>query len=200
MCCVAKTRCYTNTIRMTIICVGPYIFIITKPFRCRTMPRHKIDENPEGTILGLFKSGSGVSQIQRQLNRDNFDVTRMTITNVINKHGKEQKIAIWNKKKHVVYRRYQKAIPDAVKKIRTMILKTNPANKRDIVNELGLSIVTIYHVIKHPLICRVAKKPNVNHLTQTKVEKRRKTSWRLYRILNAETGQNILQLTWQCLI
>ena len=200
MCFVAKTRCDTNTIRITIICVGPYIFIITKPFRCSTMPRHKIDEKPEGTILCLLKSGSGVTQIQRRHNRDNVDVTRMTITNVINKHGKEQKIAIWNKKKHVVYRRYQKAIPDVVKKIRTMILKTNPDNKLDIVNKLGLRIVTINHVIKHPLICRVAKKSNVHHLTQTKVEKRRKTSWRLYRILNAETGHNILQLTWQCLI
>ena len=158
MCFVAKTRCDTNTIRITIICVGPYIFIITKPFWCSTMPRHKIDEKTEGTILCLLKSGSGVTQIQRRNNRDNVDVTRMTITNVINKHGKEQKIAIWNKKKHVVYRRYQKAIPDVVKKIRTMILKTNPDNKLDIVNKLGLSIVTINHVIKHPLICRVAKK------------------------------------------
>ena len=84
----------TNKISMTIICVGPYIFIITKPFRCSTMPRHKIDEKTEGTILCLLKSGSGVTQIQRRHNRDNFDVTRMTITNVINKHGKEQKNAI----------------------------------------------------------------------------------------------------------
>ena len=91
MCFVAKTRCDTNTIRMTIICVGPYIFIITKPLRCSTMPTHKIDEKTEGTILCLWKSGSGVTQIQRRHNRDNFDVTRMTITNVINKHGKEQK-------------------------------------------------------------------------------------------------------------
>ena len=146
MCFVAKTRCDTNTIRMTIICVGPYIFIITKLVRCSTMPRHKIDEKPEGTILCLLKSGSGVTQIQRRHNRDNFDVTRMTITNVINQHGKEQKIAIWNKKNHVVYRRYQKTIPDVVKKIRTMILKTNPDKKLDIVNKLGLSIVT--HPVK----------------------------------------------------
>ena len=94
MCFVAKTRRDTNTIRITIICVGPYIFIITKPFRCSTVPRHKIDEKTEGTILCLLKSGSGVTQIQKRHNRDNFDVTRMTITNVINKHGKEQKIAI----------------------------------------------------------------------------------------------------------
>ena len=55
------------------------------------MPRHKIDEKTEGTIVCLLKSGSGVTQIQRRHNRDNFDVTRMTITNVINKHGKEKK-------------------------------------------------------------------------------------------------------------
>ena len=71
----------------------------------------------------------------------------------------------------MVYRRYQKAIPDVGKKIRTMILKTNPDNKLDIVNKLGLSLVTKNHVIKHPLICRVAKKPNVFHLTHTKDEK-----------------------------
>ena len=99
MCFVAKTRCDTNTIRMTITCVGPYIFIITKPFRCSTMPRHRIDEKPEGTILCLLKSGSDVTQIQIQLNRNNFYVTRMTITNVINEHGKEQNISILNKKK-----------------------------------------------------------------------------------------------------
>ena len=63
------------------------------------MQRHKIDEKPEGTILCLLKSGSGVRQIQRQLNRDNFDVTRITITKVINEHGKEQKNAVLNKKK-----------------------------------------------------------------------------------------------------
>ena len=100
----------------------------------------------------------------------------------------------------MVNRRYPKAIPDVVKKIRTTILKINQANERDIVNKLGLSIVNINHVIKHTLICRVTKKPNVHHLTQAKVEKRRKRSWRMYMILNAETGQNILQLTWQCLI
>ena len=55
------------------------------------MPRHKINEKPEVTILCLLKSGSGVTQIQIQFNRDNFDATRMTITNVINEHGKEQK-------------------------------------------------------------------------------------------------------------
>ena len=81
-----------------------------------------------------------------------------------------------------------------------MILKTNTANKRDIVNKLGLSIVTINHVITPTLKCRVTKKPNFHHLTQAKVEKRRKRSWRLCMLLNAETGQNILQLTWQCLI
>ena len=96
--------------------------------------------------------------------------------------------------------RYQKAISDVVKKIRTMIFKINPANKRDIVNKLGLSIGTMNHDIKHILICRVTKKTNVHHLTQAKVEKRRKRSWRLCMILNAETGQNILQLTWQWFI
>ena len=76
---------------MTIICAGPYIFIITKPFRYSTMPRHKIDEKPKGTILCLLKSGSGVAQIHKQVNINNVDVTRMTITNVIKEHGKEQK-------------------------------------------------------------------------------------------------------------
>ena len=59
---------------------------------------HKIDKKPEGTILCLLKSGSGVSQIQRQLNRDNFDVIRMTITNVVNEHEKEQKMQFEQKK------------------------------------------------------------------------------------------------------
>ena len=147
MCRVDKTMCDINRIRMTILSMGFYIFIITKPFRCPTMPRDKIDEKPEGTILCLLKSGSGVTQIQRKLNRDNFDVTRRTITN-IKSTNMEKNIAILNKKKHVVNRRYPKAIPDVVKKIRTMIFKTDPANKRDIVNKLGLSIVTIIHVIK----------------------------------------------------
>ena len=91
--------------------MGPYIFIITNPFRYSTVPRHEIDEKPEGTILCLLKSGSGVTQIQRQLNIDNFGAIQMTITYVINEHGKEQKNAIWNKKKHVVNRRYPTAIP-----------------------------------------------------------------------------------------
>ena len=51
-----------------------------------------------------------------------------------------------------------------------------------------------------PSYLELRKKPDVHHLTQINVEKRRKISWRLYRILNSETGQNILQLTWQCLI
>ena len=100
----------------------------------------------------------------------------------------------------MVYRRYPKTIPDVVKKIRTMILKINPANKHDIVNKLGLSKVTINHIIKHTLKRQVTKKPNVHHITQAKVEKRRKRTWWLHMILNAETGQNLLQLTWQCFI
>ena len=40
----------------------------------------------------------------------------------------------------MVNTRYPKAAPDVVKKIRTMILKTNPATEGDIVNKLGLSI------------------------------------------------------------
>ena len=55
------------------------------------MPRHQIDEKPEGTIFWLLKSGSGVTQVQRRLNRDDFDFTRMTITYAINEHGKEHK-------------------------------------------------------------------------------------------------------------
>ena len=77
----------------------------------------------EGTILCLLKSGSNVTQIQRQHNRNNVDVTRMTITNVSNGHEKERKHTILNKKNHMLNRRYPKATPDVVKKIRTMILK-----------------------------------------------------------------------------
>ena len=94
------------------------------------MPRHKIDEKLEGTILYLLRSGLGVTQIQRRLNRDGFDVNRMTIYRVKNGHGKERKSAILNKKKHVVHRRRTKATPDVVKKIWTMIFKANPATQR----------------------------------------------------------------------
>ena len=60
-----------------------------------------------------------------------------------------------NKKKTlVVNRRYPQASLDVVKKIRTMILKTNPAFKRDIANKLRLSIGTIYNVIKQTIKCR----------------------------------------------
>ena len=48
------------------------------------------------------------------------------------KENKEN--AISNKKKDVVCRRYSKANPDLVKKIRIVIFKPNPATKRDIVN------------------------------------------------------------------
>ena len=71
---------------------GPLYFLITKPSPCSTKPRHKIDEKLEGTILCLLKSGLDVTQIRRQLNRDNFDVTRMNITNVSNGHEKEREI------------------------------------------------------------------------------------------------------------
>ena len=58
--------------------LSPYIFIIANPFQCSTILRHTNDENPEGTVFCLFKSGSGVTQIQRPLNRDDFDVSRIT--------------------------------------------------------------------------------------------------------------------------
>ena len=62
------------------------------------------------------------------------------------------------RKKHVVCRRYSKASPDVVKKIRIMIFKTNPATKRDIANRLGLSLATFNHVTKFSIKCRVKKK------------------------------------------
>ena len=61
------------------------------PFPCSTIPKHKIDDKLEGTILGLFKSGSDVTQIRRKLDRDNFEVTRITFIDVSNGHGKERK-------------------------------------------------------------------------------------------------------------
>ena len=114
--------------------LSPYIFIIANPFQCSTILRHTNDENPEGTVFCLFKSGSGVTQIQRPLNRDDFDVSRMTTHYVKVRKRKTKQNTISNKKKHVVCRRYSKAPPDVVKKIRIMIFKTNPATKRDIVN------------------------------------------------------------------
>ena len=86
--------------------------------------------------------------------------------------------------------RYQKAIPDVVKKIRTMIFKTDPATKRDIANLLELNRGSINHVIKHIIKCRVKKKPKVHQHTQATVEKRRERSWRLNLILNARKSRN----------
>ena len=45
--------------------------------------------------------------------------------------------------------------PDVVKTNRTMIMKTNPATKRDIANKVGLSIGTIDNVIKHTINCQI---------------------------------------------
>ena len=58
--------------------LGPYIFIIAGPFQCSTILSHTNDGKPEGTVFCLLKSGSGVTQIQRHLNRDDFDVSQMT--------------------------------------------------------------------------------------------------------------------------
>ena len=80
------------------------------------------------------------------------------------------------RKKHVICRRYSKASPDVVKKIRIMIFKTNPATKRDIVNKLGLSLATFNHVTKFTIKCRVKKNPKVHQLTQANVGKRRERS------------------------
>ena len=112
---------------------------------------------PEGTTFCLLKSGSGVSQIQRHHNRDEFDISRMTTYYVKNRNRKQRKYAILNKKKHVVCRRYPQD-PDVVKKIRTMIFKTDPATKRGIANLLELNRGSINHVIKHIIKCRVKKK------------------------------------------
>ena len=134
-----------------MICMGPYIFIIAKPFPCSTKPSHKVDEKLEGAIFCLLKSGSDVTQIQRQLNRDNFNVTRMTITNVRNGHEKERKNTVLNMKKNTCLIEDIPRLLDVVKKIRTMILKANKATKCEIVNKLGLSIRTINNVIKHTI-------------------------------------------------
>ena len=71
--------------------MGHYIFIIASPFQCSTILRHTNDGKPEGTISGLFKSGSGVTQIQRHLNRNDFDVSRMTTHYVIKQKRKTKK-------------------------------------------------------------------------------------------------------------
>ena len=86
-------------------------------------------------ILCLLKSGSGVIQIQRQLNRNDFDVKRMTINNSNNGHGKEVKSVISNKKNTCFMGDIPRATPDMVRKIRTMILKANQSTKRDITNK-----------------------------------------------------------------
>ena len=70
----------------------------------------------------------------------------------------------------MVCRRYSKVAPDVVKKIRTIIFKTNPATQREIANKLGVSQGTVYHVIKHNLKCRLRKKPIVHQLNQAQNE------------------------------
>ena len=84
------------------MCVGPYIFIIATLFQCSTIARHIKAEKPEGTIFCLLKPGSGATQIQRHLNRDNFNVSQMITHYVNNINGKQNKNAILNKKNHVV--------------------------------------------------------------------------------------------------
>ena len=91
-----------------------------------------------------MKSGSDVTQIQRKLNRDSFDVNRITITNISNGHEKERKSTILNKKNYMLNRRYPKASPDVDKGIRTLNFKTNPSTKRDIANEIRFRIGTLY--------------------------------------------------------
>ena len=80
------------------------------------MLRHTNDGKPEGTGFCFLKSGSGVTQIQRHLNRDDFDVSQMTTHYVIKQKRKTKKNAISSKEKHVVCRRYSKANPDVVKR------------------------------------------------------------------------------------
>ena len=82
----------------------------------------------------LLRYGPGVTQIQRHINRDDFDVSRMTTHYGKIRKRKTKQNTISNKKKHVICRRYSKATPDVVKKIRIMIFKTNQAAKRDILN------------------------------------------------------------------
>ena len=57
----------------------------------------------KGTIFCLLKSGPDVIQIQSHLNRDDFDVSRITTHNIKkNRNGKQRKNAILNKKKKQV--------------------------------------------------------------------------------------------------
>ena len=57
----------------------------------------------------------------------------MTTHNVkINRNRKQRNMQFRTRNKHVVCRRYSKATPDIVKKIRTMVFKPDPYIKRDI--------------------------------------------------------------------
>ena len=90
------------------------------------MPRNKISDNIEGIVKYLLTKKYSHYVIQQELARMNLNVSKSTISRIVNKVGKQRQLCLLNSEKPKFHRRRHIATPSIVRRITSYINKENP--------------------------------------------------------------------------
>lgn len=110
----------------------------------------------------------------------NFTISRITISRMSNKVGKQRQLDLLNNQKPKFHRRRHVATPNIVRRIASYIRKENPPTIRVMVARCNTSFGTVISVIRDVIRAKCLKKKPVHQLNPGVIEKRRSRAWRMY--------------------
>ena len=151
------------------------------------MPRKKINDCLEGRILALLQLNYSQRQIVKILKQDGISVSQKTVSNVKRKIGFRR-----NAVGKIQFSRSRPlSTPSVISKVIQTMDVEDPPTQRSVAKSYNVSQSTISRIMKMANFT-LRKKIKVHKLTPSKVEKRRRRAFRLYRQLANDRYKNFI--------
>ncbi|CAF4502634.1 unnamed protein product [Rotaria sp. Silwood2] len=113
----------------------------------------------------------------------NLNVSKSTISCIVNKLEKEGRLGLLNNQKPKLYRRRHVATPVTVRRITSYISKENPPIISLMAARCNISVDTAVSIIRDIIHAKYGQNRPVHRLYPVVIEKRRSGVWRMYRRL-----------------
>ena len=146
----------------------------------------------QGYVIALSEEKYSYCVIQKRCEEHGVHISKGTISNIVNNKGKNRPILLSGGKK--LPNSYPKRKRNAAK-VRSLILKENPATQRTVAKSLKCSVSTVNKIINVDLNLKKAKKCNVHRLLPKHVVDRRTRCRKLYENhLSGDKWKNVVTI------
>jgi hypothetical protein len=147
-----------------------------------------------GRILALGAQKYSSSMISNELKKQNFTVTRRTVSNVLKNHNNCDGISAMNGSLAERKRLPNIRTPSVIKKVKNFIASDNPPTQREMARRVGVSQATINRIIHHDLNSRKKMKAKVHHLNEKMILQRKERALKFYNLIANGKYKNILTM------